>query len=246
MKFLTKKIYIIFFIISIYLLNSVAFGKNKEIQYSKDDISNYFSGIVLAKQSNNNDLAFKHLKKVKSLKNIHSNFNVEFIRTLVLVEKFDKAYAFSKDIWDENELFFEADLILGLKLFNKKEYSDAEKYFHRLNKTSIHNIFFKDFVGNILIAWSRAAQGNKNDSFEYIEKIPKKYNNLTKIQKVFLKCYFDSNEVEKSFNELIKNEDYNFSRYNFFLSNYLLSKNENHKAKKLLIMEEKSTVQIYL
>ena len=40
--------------------------------------------------------ALKHLKKVQSLKNKHSKFNIEFIRTLVLLEKFDQAFAFSK------------------------------------------------------------------------------------------------------------------------------------------------------
>ena len=51
--------------------------------------------------------AYSHLNKVKSLKNKHDNFNIQFIRTLVLLEKFDKALAFSKSIWNKDELFFE-------------------------------------------------------------------------------------------------------------------------------------------
>ena len=36
------------------------------------------------------------------------------------------------------------------------------------------------------------------------------------------------------FEELIQNKDYNFSRYNFFLVNYFLSKNKTTEAKKII------------
>ena len=87
MKYATKKIYLIFLLIVVLLTDTVAFSKNTEFEFSKDDISNYFSGIVLINQ-NNTTAGFKYLNKVQSLKNIHSNFNVQFIRSLVLVEKF--------------------------------------------------------------------------------------------------------------------------------------------------------------
>ena len=50
----------------------------------------------------------------------------------------------------EDELFFEADLLLGLDFFIKKDYINAEKHFERLNKISRYNLFFEDFVGNTL------------------------------------------------------------------------------------------------
>ena len=106
--------------------------------------------------------AFKHLNKVQSLKDTHSNFNVQFIRTLVLLGKFDQAFAFSKEIWIEDEYFFEADLLLGLESLTKKDYPLAKKYFERLNVISRHYIFLKDFFGNILLAWNEASNNNKN------------------------------------------------------------------------------------
>ena len=101
MKFLIKKIYIILFLLSILLIESKIFAKESEIQYTKENISNYFSGIISVNQNYNNK-AFKHLKKVKSLKNKHYRFNIEFIRTLVLLEKFEQAFSFSKSVWLED------------------------------------------------------------------------------------------------------------------------------------------------
>ena len=233
MKFLINKIYIISLLLIIFLIEPTAFAKDKKIQYSSKNISNYFSGIVSVSKNYNNR-AFKHLKKVQLLKNRHSQFNIEFIRTLVLIEKFDEAFAFSKNVWTEEEFFFEADLLLGLNFLIKEDYINAEKHFERLNKISRYNLFFKDFMGNVLIAWSKAAQNDKEDSFKYLEKIPNSYNQLTKIQNIFLQCYFDSNETNKLFEELIQSEDYNFSRYNFFLTNYLLHKNKTIEAKKTI------------
>ena len=190
MKFLTNKIYIILFLLAIFFIESETSAKDGKIKYTSDNISNYFIGIVSSNKGNNHE-AFQHLKKVKPLKNSHSQFNIEFIRTLILLEKFDQAFAFSKNVWSEEEFFFEADLLLGLDSFLKKDYTNAEKYFERLNKISRHNIFFENFVGNILIAWSKASEGKQEESFSYLEKIPKPYHHLKKIQEVFLKCYFD-------------------------------------------------------
>ena len=105
----------------ILLLTKGTFATNSKIEYSGDNISNYFSGVVSANQDYT-DEAFKYLNKVRSLKDTHSNFNVQFIRTLVLLSKFDQAFAFSKSVWSEDELLFEADLLLGLEHFVKKDY----------------------------------------------------------------------------------------------------------------------------
>ena len=128
MKFLIKKIYIILFLLSILLIGPKIFAKESKIQYTKENISNYFTGIVSLDQ-NYNKVAFKHLKKVKSLKNRHSRFNIEFIRTLILIEKFERAFSYSKSVWTDDEFVFEADLLLGLNHFIKKDYINAEKHF---------------------------------------------------------------------------------------------------------------------
>ena len=233
MKFFIKKIYIIFLLLIILLTVTKVFAKDSKIQYASENISNYFLGIISANQDYNNE-AFKYLKQVQSIKNKHSHFNLEFIRTLVLLEKFKQAFSFSKSVWSEDELFFESDLLLGLNSFIKEDYISAEKYFERLNKISRYNLVFDNFIGNVLIAWIRASQGNKEDSFKLLEKIPNPYNHLKRTQNIFLQCYFDDYKTQKSLEELIEDESYDFSRYNFFLINYLLSKNKTIEAKEII------------
>jgi len=233
MKFLTNKIYIILFLLAIFFIKSETSAKDSKIKYTRDNISNYFIGIISSNKGHNHE-AFQHLKKIKPLKNSHSQFNIEFVRTLILLEKFDQAFAFSKSTWSEEEFFFEADLLLGLDSFLKKDYTNAEKYFERLNKISSYNFYFEDFIGNVLIAWSKASQGNKEDSFKFLEKVPKTYRHLKETQNCFLECYFDIESTQESFEKVIQNEDYNFSRYNFFLVNYLLFNNKDSEAEKLI------------
>ena len=149
MKFLNKKIYITLFFVLLLQGQNNAYARDSKILYTRENISNYFQGIVSSKNNYDNE-AFKRLKKVQLLKYEHSKFNIEYLRTLIILEKFDDAFLFSKSVWAKDELFFEADLILGLNFFSKKDYVNAEKHFERLNKISKYNLFFDDFIGNIL------------------------------------------------------------------------------------------------
>ena len=239
MRYFIKNIYFILLLITILFLDTETFGKDSKVKYSRNNISNYLSGIVSVNQDYTN-AAFKYLNKVQSLKNDHSNFNVQFIRTLILLEKFEQAFAFSKDVWLEDEYFFETDLLLGLESFIKKDYLNAEKHFERLNKISRYNLLFDDFLGNILIAWIKASENNKEDSFKFLDKVPERYRNLKKIQNSFLQCYFDTPKAQIAFEQLMNNEDSDFSRYNFFFANYLLFKNKNIEAEKVINLSRKT------
>ena len=239
MRYFIKKIYFILLLVTILFLDTATYGKDSKVKYSRNNISNYLSGIVSVNQDYTN-AAFKYLNKVQSLKNDHSNFNVQFIRTLILLEKFEQAFAFSKDVWLEDEYFFETDLLLGLESFIKKDYLNAEKHFERLNKISRYNLLFEGFLGNILIAWIKASENNKEDSFKFLDKVPERYHNLKKIQNSFLQCYFDTSKTQIAFEQLMNNEDSDFSRYNFFFANYLLFKNKNIEAEKVINLSRKT------
>ena len=141
MKFCIKKIYII--LILAILIPPRVFAKDNKDIYTRENISNYFSGIISAKNYNNKE-TYKFLKKIQLLNNHHSRYNVEFINNLVLLGNYDKALAFSESIWDKNELFLEADLLLGLRFFKNKDYIDSEKHFERLNTQSGSNLYFYD------------------------------------------------------------------------------------------------------
>jgi len=121
MKFLIKKNYIILLLFIIFSIVPATFAKDNTKEYSKESISNYFSGVVSANQDYNNE-AFNNLKKVKLLKNKHSNFNLEFVKTLILLEKFNEAFSYVSSLEEVDKSFFEIDLILGLNYFIKKDY----------------------------------------------------------------------------------------------------------------------------
>jgi hypothetical protein len=233
MKFFIKKIYFILFFLTIMLSNLEVLANSSENKYTRHFISNYFSGVVFAEQ-NYNRKALSHLEKIQSIKDKHSRFSSEYLRTLIILDKFKEAKDFAKHLSHDNEFFFEADLILGLDLLLKQDYKKAEKHFKRLNRPSIYNLFYQDFFGNILLSWSKASEGKKAESLEIFERIPDRYKQLKKIQNSFLQCYFDTNKTESIFRELIQDKEYNFSRYNFFLANYFVHKNDLIKGKKVI------------
>tara|TARA_Y100000590_G_scaffold397066_1_gene478330 strand:+ start:1651 stop:3372 length:1722 start_codon:yes stop_codon:yes gene_type:complete len=233
MKFFIKTIYFIFIIfIALFSANKIASKENK-ISYKKEDISNYFSGNVFLKNNFNKE-SYKYLSEVKNLKDKHSNFNILFIRNLILLEKFDEAFEFSKSIWKKEELFFEVDLLLGLESFINKDYVKAKKHFIRLNEITPYNLLFDRLLGNILVSWVNAAEDKREESFVFLSKIPNRYDSIKKIQNAFLYCHFDMPETEMAFRELTEKDKLDFSRYNFFLINYLISKNENEKIDNLI------------
>ena len=238
MKYFIKKIYLIYFFLLILLINSETNAMDKNLKYSRQNISNYFLGVV-SLNKNNTTSGFKYLDRAQSLSNIHSNYNINFIRTLVLLDKFDLAFAFAKKLEREDKLFFEADLLLGIEALINNNYFDSKRHFSKLNNFSQYNLFFEDFLGSVLLSWSEASLKNKKKSFEILNKIPKRFKNLKQIQSSFLHCYFETPEVESSFRKLIRNKQYSFSRYNFFLANYLMS-NKNESAAKHLVENKKN------
>jgi len=233
MKYFIKKIYLIFLFLSILLFNSETNANDKNLKYSKQNISNYFLGVV-SLNKNNTTSGFKYLDRAQSLSNIHSNYNTNFIRTLVLLEKFDLAFAFANELKNKNKLFFEADLLLGIEALINNDYLNSKKYFSKLNNLSQYNLFFEDFLGSVLMSSAEASLKNKKKSFEILDKIPQRFKNLKQIQSSFLHCYFETSEAESSFKKLISNKKYSFSRYNFFLVNYLILNKNEISAKQLL------------
>ena len=105
MKFFFKNIYIILFFLVAFLSPTYSLAKNNEAHYNKKNISNYFLGIVSVNNASD-EKVFNYLNKVQLLKDKHTKFNIEFLRNLILLEKFDEAVSFSKKIWKEDEFFF--------------------------------------------------------------------------------------------------------------------------------------------
>ena len=106
MRYCIKNIYLILIIIISFSNANEAFTKESKIKYSKENISNYFSGILSSKYSHfDND--YKYLDKIQDLSTKHSNYKIRFLNTLIQLQKFNEAFNFSEDIWKKEELFFE-------------------------------------------------------------------------------------------------------------------------------------------
>ena len=233
MNYFLKKIYLLFFLIIFFTGQTIAFGKSNKIEYSRYTVTNYLSGVMFANQ-NLSDKAFTHLNKIQYLKNSHDNFSIQFLRTLILLDKFDQAFIFSKNIIQEDKRFFESNLLMGLKNFVNEDYQNAEKHFSNMELNPDYHLLFEDFLRYVLLSWSKALQNNMKESFFYYNKIPDIYNNLKKIQYSLLQCYFDKSNAELAFKNLVDNKDQAFSRYNFFLANYLLHKDKEEEAKTII------------
>ena len=160
MKYFIKKIYLIIFFLLIVFFNSTTNASDEKLKYSREDVSNYFLGIVNLNK-NNTTSGFKYLDRVQSLSSKHLNYNINFIRSLVLLEKFDLAFAFANKLKNEDKLFFEADLLLGIESLINNDYLNSKKYFSKLNNFSQYNLFFEDFLGRVLMSWSEASLNNK-------------------------------------------------------------------------------------
>ena len=233
MKYFLKKICLKTVLAWMVFFHFEAIGLENKNKYSPENFTNYLSG-VMSLNINNNEEALKYFREINFENFNHNNFNLDFIRTLVLLEKFDEAIAFSKNTWNREDAIFEADLLIGINYFIRKDYIKAEQHFKRLNKISKYNIFFDNFIGNVLLAWTEAAKKNEYKAFNLLQKIPQRYSNLEQVQNIFLHCYFNSSETQKKYNNLINSKEYDFSRYNFFSANYLLSINKDDEAKKII------------
>ena len=233
MKFSNKKNYLILFFLLFSFFGTTTHSKDNKIIYTKNDISNYFSGIISVERGFN-DNAFEHFKEADSLKNKHNNYNIQFVRTLISLDKFEEAIRFSKSVWSENESIFEIDLLIGLDYFAKKDYLMAEKYFERLKNSTFDELSLENFLSNILFLWAQLSNKKIDQGLETYKNISDYYNNLKKLQNIFILCHFDDPKAQKFFEELIDNEKGDFSRYNFFLTSYLLFKNNHVEAKKVI------------
>ena len=67
-----------------------------------------------------------------------------------------------------------------------------------------------------------------------LEKLDQRFENLKKIQNVFLHCYFNSSNTNILFEELISNKKTDFSRYNYFYASYVATSGKTEKAKDIV------------
>ena len=65
--------------------------------------------------------------------------------------------------------------MLGLYEQQRGNFKDSESYFMKLNLPAEGNLYYENLLGNILIMWSKASQGNDAEAEKYLEVLPAKY-----------------------------------------------------------------------
>jgi len=206
--------------------------KAHEFNYNAKNFSDYFSGL-----SSFSDLDYKNSKKffknLKGLENQDTKYSSKFIQSLVNLEEYDEAYKFSKKLEKNNQTNFESKLILGLYEFKLGNYKKAEIYFNNLNLNFEHSSVFP-ILKPSLKAWTKIATSKKKQDIELLNPPHPAYNNLQLIQKTLANCFINNSGTLSEFKKIINDEKVNFSRYNFFYSNFLVNNRQKQEGIKAI------------
>ena len=232
MKFFVSSIKIILYTIIFLGIFNLSYGRTTQFNQNAKSISNYFSGLISF--DNFNYTSSKgFFKKLDESQVNNKKYSSRFIQSLINLGKHQEAYRYSKKLEDKKQSNFESNIFLGLYEFKRQNYKKSEIYFKKLKSHLIN-----DPVSNMLLvsldAWTQISQVKNKDSLNLLNYSNNAYANLQILQKAFGKCYISSNTMEEDFKSIIENEEYNFSRYNFFISNYYFNKNQKVKALNLI------------
>jgi len=209
------------------LLNIVNFAYTKDIDkfLNENDITNYFSGIVAINENQYQD-SYYYLKDLNNLEQSHYNYSQYFQYSLITLKKFREAVNYSKKL-EENKIDnFESNLISAVYYLKNQDQAKSTYYIEQLIDKSQPGTI-QNLVSSSLSSWVNIKnQPNPESSLQLLDSIPRNFENLKKIQKAFVYCYFDSNKTGNVFRELFANPNIDFSRYIFFYVNYLLNKED--------------------
>ena len=222
---LNKIIALILFVI---IFLSTSHAKPLDKFDKADRVSNYFSGILLLNK-NQYDESLKFFKKLDGLEKRHLNYSIKYLYTLVNSGNLKEAFHYSKKLEKQKLDIFESQLVLGVYYLKNSNLKFANKHFLKAREKNSRFILNK-YVANSLYHWSNLSDSNINRTSIEFDKLDKRFENLQKIQKVFLNCFFNSEETNKLFKKLTSDKKTDFSRYNYFYASYLVSKEKKEDA----------------
>ena len=220
------------------LLNIVNFAHTKDIDkfLNENDITNYFSGIVAINENQYQD-SYYYLKDLNNLEQSHYNYSQYFQYSLITLKKFREAVNYSKKL-EENKIDnFESNLISAVYYLKNQDQAKSTYYIEQLIDKSQPGTI-QNLVSSSLNSWVNIKnQPNPESSLKLLDSIPRNFENLKKIQKAFVYCYFDSNKTGNVFRELFANPNIDFSRYIFFYVNYLLNKEDTKEEAQNILQD---------
>ena len=228
-KFSLKIIGQIIFVITFF---STSQAKNMDKFNKADRVSDYFSGILLLNDNNYNESS-KFLKKLNGLEKSHINYSVKYLYSTVNSGNFKEAFNYSKKLEKQKLENFESDLISGVFYLKNSNIDLAKKYFLKA-KNRNSKFILNNYVSNSLYNWSNLKNLNINQATLELNNLDKRFENLKKIQNVFLNCYYNSSNVNNLFSELTSNKKTDFSRYKYFHASFVASMGKINEAKSIV------------
>ncbi len=212
----------------IFILFSTSNSKAIDKFEKADKISDYFSGILLLNKNKYSE-SFNFLKKLDGLEKSHFAYSSKYLYSLVNSGNITQAFYFVKKLENEKQDSFESDLIKGIYYLNNSKLELSYKYFVNAKQRNSGSAL-ENYIANSLMVWSNLNNYELSEASRLLDGLDNRFENLKKIQNVFLNCYFNSKETDVLFNNLTQNDKTNFSRYNYFYAKYLKSINNQDRA----------------
>ena len=195
-----------------------------------DRLSDYFSGILLLNDNQYED-SLEYLKKLRGLETKHLNYSIKYLYSLVNSGNFKEAFNYSKKLEKQKKDNFESHLISGIFHLKNSNFDLAQEYFLKAKKKNSRFVL-NNFVASSLYNWSTLS--NLDQSTLELKKLDDRFENLKKIQNVFLNCFFKSPNTNNLFSEITSNQKTDFSRYNYFYASYKASIGKKEEAKNIV------------
>ncbi len=227
-----QKITILFLFVILLITFSTIEGKTLE-KYSKgENIANYFSGILLLNNSKYSR-SYKYLKKLDGLEESHPFYASKYLYSLVNSGNFSQAYNFSKKLEKRKIDTIESNLVLGTHYLKNSQFDYAKKYFDKAKRLTDRSLL-DNYITNSLYLLSSLKNIKLEKAESNLLTFDDRFENLNKIQDVFLYCYFNSEKTEAKFQSLLVNQKIDFSRYSYFYAKYLHDAGKSSQAKKII------------
>ena len=219
---------ILFILIITLFYKTPLFSKSASFEnFNSQNFSKYFSGIVAFENKDNSE-ALKFFDSSRILIENHDPYLKRYLYTLVLENKVNKAINLVKSNKERDNInFFDAYLLLVLDDLKKRNFKNA---YDKLNKLS--NLTNKDRFNLAIL------ESLKQYIYVFKEKKilndKKNFGKLSIISETFQRCFIGDASTDKYFNNLVYDDESNYTRYIFFYLSYLIENNRTEDAKRIV------------
>ena len=181
MKKLIHKFKIIGQILFVIIFLSTSTVKALDKFNNANNISDYFSGILLLSDNQYED-SFKYLKRLNGLERSHVDYSIKYLHSLVNSGNLKEAFNYARKLEKQKKDIFESHLITGIFYLKNSNNDLAQKYFLKA-KESNSRFILNNFVSNSLYNLTRLS--NLDQASKDLKKLDQRFENLKKNTKSF-------------------------------------------------------------